>query len=697
MGTIGNTQLGTDTIPQSSALVPGNTNPVPIQGSTNTTTDNQNNTTTPVNMNLKQVGDVVVALGQALKAGSIPVVLPSDQIVPVSFGGSLPAGTNVIGHVIVDSIGNVSISSLPSLPAGTNVIGHIIVDSGSISLSTALPAGTNTIGGVKLVDTGGTNQLAIDSGGKIGVNALPALPSGTNVIGHVIIDSAGNVAITSLPSLPAGTNVIGHVVVDSGSVSVNTISNFAVETGGNLALAKADLDTLAGIVSANKAAVKAAANDIADLATLAGIVSSAKAAIKSATNDIVDLATLLARHTDTFGNNTAISAATTFTAIPLVSAIAASSSANLTNNGYQDTFIVQINVTSAFVGTIGFYGLLPDGATLQQINAHQRGTASNGNNTAINTGSAVEQTWEGSIACFKAIYVVCTAFTSGAASVQIGLTAANYAHAIINTVASNLTQLNGATPQLDGASSNRLGMSLYGKSSGGAAGDTAFLLDSSGRPIIGNIVQIGGQVPKLDNTNELGVSIYGKNSAAGDTAFLLDSSGRLISIGSIEDAIRNGKGFQATSGNLKTATNTNLSTCPLSVFNPSASGKSILIYSIRVGTSSATSGSNSLNMTTTDPSGTTGFTNIITPANAKPGAGSSVASCCSSPNSISASITATGTVVDAFSLGGNAELEVLTNGATILLPSGSANGIELVIFVSTAGNAFLATVRWLEF
>src|SRR5882757_3174893 len=137
MGVIGNTQVGApDGIPQSSAIVPGRTTPIPIQGSTNTTTDNQSNETTPVNMNLKQVGDVVIALGQALKAGSIPVTLASDQ-------GTIP-----------------------------------------------------------VLDT-------------------------------------------------------------------------------NSAASKADLDILAGIISANKAAVKAAAGDFADLATLAAIVSGSKAAIKS--------------------------------------------------------------------------------------------------------------------------------------------------------------------------------------------------------------------------------------------------------------------------------------------------------------------------------------------------------------------------------------------------------------------------------
>ncbi len=49
----------------------------------------------------------------------------------------------------------------------------------------------------------------------VGVTTLPALSSGTNVIGHVVVDSAGAVSITSLPTLPSGSNVIGHVIVDN--------------------------------------------------------------------------------------------------------------------------------------------------------------------------------------------------------------------------------------------------------------------------------------------------------------------------------------------------------------------------------------------------------------------------------------------------------------------------------------------------
>lgn len=47
-------------------------------------------------------------------------------------------------------------------------------------------------------------------------------------------------------------------------------------TETNSASIKTDLDTLAGIVSSSKAAVKASANDIVDLGTIAGAISSSK-------------------------------------------------------------------------------------------------------------------------------------------------------------------------------------------------------------------------------------------------------------------------------------------------------------------------------------------------------------------------------------------------------------------------------------
>lgn len=137
-----------------------------------------------------------------------------------------------------------------------------------------------------------------------------------------------------------------------------------------------------------------------------------------------NLKTTVASLLDSFGAATTISAATTFSGIPTISQLAANSYVALTNPGDQATFLTEISIASAFVGTLGFYGLEPDGATLQPLMAVQRTTNTVAAISVINAASATNQAWAGSISGFKAIYVVCTSFTSGSASVQIGLSAA---------------------------------------------------------------------------------------------------------------------------------------------------------------------------------------------------------------------------------------------------------------------------------
>lgn len=52
----------------------------------------------------------------------------------VTITGALPAGTNVIGHVITDSGTITAVTAITNpLPAGTNVIGHVITDSGLVN------------------------------------------------------------------------------------------------------------------------------------------------------------------------------------------------------------------------------------------------------------------------------------------------------------------------------------------------------------------------------------------------------------------------------------------------------------------------------------------------------------------------------------------------------------------------------------
>src|SRR5947207_15846092 len=70
-----------DQIPTSNSYVP-NVVFVVTQGSPTSNTDGAGKISTPTNVNVKQIGDALLALGQALKAASIPVVLPSDQVVP---------------------------------------------------------------------------------------------------------------------------------------------------------------------------------------------------------------------------------------------------------------------------------------------------------------------------------------------------------------------------------------------------------------------------------------------------------------------------------------------------------------------------------------------------------------------------------------------------------------------------------------
>lgn len=66
-----------------------------------------------------------------------------------------------------------------------------------------------------------------------------------------------------------------------------------------------------------------------------------------------------------------------------------------------------------------------------------------------------------------------------------------------------------------------------------SGGANKLAIDASGRLTLVpnssvNVAQIGGATPQVDNTHELGVSLYGKNAAAGDTPLLVDASGRVL-------------------------------------------------------------------------------------------------------------------------------------------------------------------------
>lgn len=273
---------------------------------------------------------------------------------------------------------------------------------------------------------------------------------------------------------------------------------------------------------------------------------------------------------------------------------------------------------------------------------------------------------------------------------------------------------------------NELKTSLYGKNA--AAGDTPLGLDVSGR--ITSLLQVvGGTALVADQSNtELRVSNYIKTSTAGDTPLTTGQENMANSLpvaiasnqsnvpfnlaqvlgatlapanpniteDNIHNWVRTGNGFIYANPSSVTATNNALTVCGLSIFNPS-SAKNILIFSIQIACNSGAAVGGQLRLVTTDPSGGTGFTGVPTSANLKTGGGTTIASLSSSASGITASPSAPGNLIGIHGMIGSGPNELLTNGATILLPSGVANGLVVMIYVNTAGNSFQCVAKGIEY
>lgn len=75
----------------------------------------------------------------------------------------------------------------------------------------------------------------VDATNGLAVQVVPALPAGTNVIGHVIADSGSTTAVTGNVTVVQGIGTNLHAVIDSGSTTVVTGNVTVVQgTGTNL-------------------------------------------------------------------------------------------------------------------------------------------------------------------------------------------------------------------------------------------------------------------------------------------------------------------------------------------------------------------------------------------------------------------------------------------------------------------------------
>lgn len=96
-----------------------------------------------------------------------PLAVDASKNLKTIVNAALPAGTNVIGHVIADSGSTTAVTSLPATPAGTNLIGKVGIDqttpgtTNGVQVNAALPAGTNLMGKVGIDQTtpGTTNGV----------------------------------------------------------------------------------------------------------------------------------------------------------------------------------------------------------------------------------------------------------------------------------------------------------------------------------------------------------------------------------------------------------------------------------------------------------------------------------------------------------------------------------------------------------
>jgi hypothetical protein len=159
----------------------------------------------------------------------------------------------------------------------------------------------------------------------------------------------------------------------------------------------------------------------------------------------------------------------------------------------------------------------------------------------------------------------------------------------------------------------------------------------------------------------------------------------LITQDQIRTWIANGQGFTGTTGKQNAAAAA--ATFGLSVFNPVGSGKTVLLFSLKV----LFAGSNTthvVTLTTSDPA--LGNAGVVT--NNKAGnATTSVAS----TTFATANQTIAGTTHDYVQTAQNGTLEVFTNGDVVLLMPG--NGLTFWMNITTAGGNWGVTASWVEF
>jgi len=177
------------------------------------------------NSSLSTIATNIPAQGQALAASSMPVVLTAAQITTLTPPTSLTVTQGTAANL------NATVTGTVAIGAGSAVIGHVISDSGSTTAVTALPAiptGSNVIGKVSIDQTtpGTTNLVAIAANQSVNVAQIngttPLMGNGTSGSGaQRVTISSDNTAFNVL------TTPVGGATDSQTTGTVSTVITLA--------------------------------------------------------------------------------------------------------------------------------------------------------------------------------------------------------------------------------------------------------------------------------------------------------------------------------------------------------------------------------------------------------------------------------------------------------------------------------------
>lgn len=200
---------------------------------------------------------------QVLLVGNTGVVTAGTVRMTLATDVALPAGANVIGHVITDTgsttavTGTVTISGAVTVAAGATTIGKA-EDAASANADVGVPAMAIQLATpTDLAGTDADYAMLQMSGGRLWASAKvdTALPAGSNVIGHVITDAGSTTAVT------------GTVTVSLPTGASTAAKQPAIGTAGS---ASADVITVQGVASMTPLLVTPAANSAVNVAQVGG-------------------------------------------------------------------------------------------------------------------------------------------------------------------------------------------------------------------------------------------------------------------------------------------------------------------------------------------------------------------------------------------------------------------------------------------